>query len=255
MNARPCEFANAGLETIQGGEVMEETSLPRRGPIEGTSRVVRELLRTPRFKKTVNILLSELDPENTGLLVKTLMWEDPELFLSLFGATPDIANVAINGLLELSRQLSNFPPGLLASFLSVLMEGLEMESLGTAVGKVRDLLVEVRDSGGQPLVDSLTDLLRRFARGATGFTPVSGAPSVSADKVVDSVLPVLASAAARFGGEAAREGSETSAAVKKLADGVRDIASRNPEFMKSVVAPLVEAGKAALAGTDAGEGS
>jgi hypothetical protein len=68
-------------------------------------------------------------------------------------------------------------------------------------------------------------------------------------------LPVFASAAARFGREAAREGSETSVAVKKLAHGMRDIASENPEFMKAVVAPLVEAGKAALAGTDAGEGS
>lgn len=234
---------------------MEETSMPRRGPIEGTSRVVRELLRTPRFKKTVNILLSELDPENAGLLVRTIIWEDPEFFLSLFGATPDIANAAIIGLLELSRQMSNFPPRLLASFLAEILAGLDAESLGIAVWKVGDLLVEVRDSGGQPLIDSLTDLVRRFARGATGITPVAGAPAVPVDKVVENLLPVLASAAAKFGREAAVEGSQTSIAVKKLAHGMRDIASENPEFMKAVVAPLVEAGKAALAGTDAGEGS
>jgi hypothetical protein len=85
----------AVAEQDRGGGQMEATPVLRRGPIEGTSRVLRELIRTPRFKKTVGILIRELDPENAGLLVRTLMWEDPEFFLSLLGAAPDVINAGV----------------------------------------------------------------------------------------------------------------------------------------------------------------
>ncbi len=69
---------------------MSEEPIQPSGPIEGASRVLRELLRTPGFKKAVRTLITELDPENTALLVRTLMWEDPEFFLGLMGAAPSI---------------------------------------------------------------------------------------------------------------------------------------------------------------------
>ncbi|HEY5531820.1 MAG TPA: hypothetical protein VIK22_07450 [Candidatus Anoxymicrobiaceae bacterium] len=235
---------------------MEEASMPRRGPIEGTSRILRELLRTPRFKKTVSILLSEIDPENAGLLVKTLVWEDPEFFLSLMGAAPDFVNALINVFLELSRQFSSFPTGLLASYLSMIIDRLDAKSLGKVIGETLGLLGEVRDSGGQELVDSLASLLRRFAIGVSGAPPGAGSSVVPADAFVSALLPAIGSAAALLGKEASREGSETNLAVRKMADGIKEIAGENPDFMQAVVAPLVEAGRAVLAGTEAaGEGS
>ncbi len=235
---------------------MEEASMPRRGPIEGTSRILRELLRTPRFKKTVSILLSEIDPENAGLLVETLVWEDPEFFLSLMGAAPDVVNALINVVLELSRQFSSFPTGLLASYLSMIIDRLDAKSLGKVIRETLGLLGEVRDSGGQELVDSLASLLRRFAIGASGAPPGAGSTAVSADAFVSALLPAVGSAAALMGKEASREGSETNLAVRRMVDGIKEIAGENPDFMKAVVAPLVEAGRAVLAGTEAaGEGA
>lgn len=227
---------------------MDATPVPRRGPIEGISRILRELLRTPRFKKTIGILVSELDPENAGLLVRTLMWEDPEFFLSLLGAAPDVVNAGVNGLGELVRQLSNFPRGLLASFISIILEGLDAEGLGRALGDTRRLLGEVAVSGGEELLESLAGLLRRFAAGLTGSPAAPGSAPVSAEAFIDAVLPAAGAIAATLGREASREGSEVNLAVGRLADGVKRIASDNPEFVQSVVAPLVAAGKAALAG-------
>jgi len=234
---------------------MEETSMLRRGPIEGTSRVVRELLRTQRFKKTINILIRELDPENAGLLVRTLIWEDPELFMSVLGAAPELANAVSNAVLELSRQLSNFPMGLLASYLSMMMDNFDAKTLGKGVREMMQLLGDVRDAGGQELLDSLTGLVKRFAMGMSGAPPTAGATAVPTDALVAALLPALGATAATLGREAAREGSETNLAVRKLADGIRQVASENPDFMKEVVSPLVEAGRQALAGTQAGEGS
>ncbi len=232
----------------RGGGQMESTTVPRRGPIEGTSRVLRELLRTPRFKKTVGILLRELDPENAGLLVRTLMWEDPEFFLSLLGAAPGVANSVINGLRELVGQLSNFPPGLLASFVSIILEEVDAEGLGRAFGDAGRLLTDVQVTGGEDFLESVSGLVRRFAAGVAGTPTAPGALPLSAEEFVEALLPALGALAGALGKEASREGSEMNRAVRRLAAGVRQVAADNPEFMGSVVAPLVEAGRDALAG-------
>lgn len=240
---------------LTGGErMMEETTAKRSGPIDGTSRILRELLRTPRFKKSVNVLLSELDPENAAELVRTLMWEDPEFFLSLFAAVPDLANAVVAALLELSGQLGNFPPGLLASFLAIAVEKLDVEGLGRTVAGVSRLLAGVRDGGGPEFTDALSGALKRFARGLTGVTPAEDQPSVSLESAVIALIPVISSAVARFGSEAAREGSDANLAVARLAAAVEETAAANPLFVKSVALPLFEAGKQALRVAGAAEG-
>lgn len=234
---------------------MTEPKLPRTGPIEGTSRVLRELLRTPRFRKTVSILLSELDPENTGLLVRTFIWEDPEFFLSLFGAAPDITNVVINALLELPRQLSTFPPVMLTGFLEEAIGALDAEHLGEAVGRIWLLIVSLGESGGgEALAGAGSGFARGFKKGLAGVLSEACGENGAAG-FAERVLPAIGSAAAKLGREAAREGSETAAAVKKIAGGIRKMAMDNPDFFIAVVAPLVEAGRQALAGAQAGEGS
>jgi hypothetical protein len=50
-----------------------------------------------------------------------------------------------------------------------------------------------------------------------------------------------------MGEQAARQGSEMNELVSIVVDGVKAIADRNPEFMKSIVVPLVEAGRQVLA--------
>lgn len=235
---------------------MESTTVPRGGPIEGTSRVLRELLRTPGFKKTVGILIRELDPENAGFLVRTLMWEDPEFFLSLVGAAPDVANTVVSGLRELVGQLASFPPRLLAGFLSLILDGVDAEGLGRAVGDIGRVLTEVQVAGGGEFLESVSGLMRRFATGVAGAPISPGALPMTAEAFVEASLPAIASLAETLGKEASREGSEMNQAVKRLAAGVRQVAADNPEFMSSVVAPLVEAGRDALAGGGtAGEAS
>ncbi|MCJ7559535.1 hypothetical protein MUO79_02820 [Candidatus Bathyarchaeota archaeon] len=193
---------------------MSELPSPRNGPIEGTSRVLRELLRTPNFKKTVKILLNELDPENAGLLVRTAFWEDPEFFISLLGATPSLVNSMIEGTREFSTQMFSFPPRLLAGFMRGIIDDIDAESIGETAG---NLLVLLSRTAG-PQGDELGDARTRFWEGlGKGFKRSLG------------------------------DGAETASFVESLAGSIRAFARENPELMKNVVTPLVQAGRDALA--------
>jgi hypothetical protein len=193
---------------------MSEAPSPRSGPIEGAGRILRELLRTPNFKKTVKILLNELDPENAGQLVRTVFWEDPEFFISLLGTTPPLVNSLIAGIREFSAQMFSFPPRLLAGFMRGMIDDVDAESIGEAAGNMLVLLTRM---------SSLEDEELR-ASGARFWEGVGRGFKRSLDESVDMA-----------------------GLAESLAESLRAAARENPEFMRNVVVPLVKAGRDALA--------
>jgi hypothetical protein len=223
-----------------------EAQTPRKGPIEGTSRVLRELLRTPRFKQSVRIILRDLDPENARLLVKTLMWEDPEFTLSLLAAMPDILNAALASLDEMVAQGSTFPPVVLTGFIAGVVEQLDSRALGRAMGRALVLsssLSAVKD-------ETLADAAAGFWAGVgEGFA--EAVPTGAAGLALDALVPALGSTVSRLGASAADDASETRRLAAGLTDAVRTVASENPEFMQQVVLPLMAAGREALADAEA----
>jgi len=233
---------------------MSEETVRRGGPIEGTARVMRELLRTPGFKKTVRMLISELDPENAGLLVRTLMWEDPEFFLGLMGAAPSITNALVEGLLEMAGQLSSFPPSLLAGFLAGIVERLDGESLGEMTGATLALIIRLSELGDESLTDALVSTGRGVSRGMARSLSGDGDARGAAEVLLEKVLPLVASGVSRLGEEAKREGSDTARLVRGLAEGMKDIAGENPDFMERVIAPLAGAWRSSLEGFTDGDG-
>jgi len=231
---------------------MEEATIPRRGPIDGTGRILRELIRTPGFKKSVSALLSDLDPENTGMLIRTLVWEDPEFFLSLFGALPKVLNVLNEGLRELAVQLAVFPTATLADFLVDAMEEIDLETLGEGTALTLLVLLRAIEAGEGRIGEAAGNLGRGFASGmAKAASEEQGGGRNTSDLLLDTLVPMMSRAASRLGNEAAREGSETSKLVKGLVEGMRAVSKESPEFMQSMVVPLVEAGRQAIAGIEA----
>lgn len=224
------------------------------GPIEGTSRVLRELLRTPRFKASVGVLLRELDPENAGLLVRTLMWEDTGFTLSLLGAAPSLANALFFAADEFIGQASNFSPGMLAGFASGMIGQLDGRTLGHAIG--RGLVLSARMAAVDD--NGVAEAARGFWDGvgegiASSLPEGAEAGEGAAGLLLDTVVPVVGAAVSRLGAEAVKEGSEARRLVAGLAAGMKAIASENPEFMRQVVVPLVEAGRQALAEAEAAQ--
>jgi len=231
---------------------MQDIPAPRKGPIEGTSRVLRELLRTPRFKTSVRIILRDLDPENAALLARTLMFEDPEFFLSLVGALPALVNATIAGIDEMAAQASNFPPGVLTGFIAGIVADIDANLLGRAAGQTLALSARLAATQDPALTEATKDFWEGVGQGISASLPEGAAAGEgAAGLLLDTLMPLLGSTVERLGSQAVKEGSEARRLVRGLADSMRAIAEENPEFMKAVVVPLVEAGREAIAQAEA----
>lgn len=240
------------MRDLIGEPAMNEQVQQQKGPIDGAGRVLRELLRTPNFKKSVRLLITDLDPENAAVLVRILMWEDPEFFLGLLGATPSVLNAAVEGTREVALQLSAFPVPLLAGFLAGITEDLDAEAAGEALGLVVSLLSRVNAANDQSLGEAAAGAAegfrRGFVRGISGEEPVG-----AADRVLEAVLPLVEARIARMGEEAGRPDSDTARFVRGLAEGIEGMAERNPDFVEGVVKPLSEAWRSSMRCESGGE--
>lgn len=225
---------------------------PRRGPVEGTSRVLRELLRTPRFKASVRVILRDLDPENGALLARTLMFEDPEFFLSLVGATPALLNTAIAALSEMAAQAATFPPGVLTGFMAGMLEQIDARGLGLAAGQTLALSARLTATRDAELAKASSGFWEGVGAGIAESLPAgTEAGEGATGLLLDALMPLLGSLVSRMGSQAVKEGSEARRLVRGIAQSMRAIASENPEFMQEVVVPLVAAGREALAQAEA----
>ena len=139
---------------------MEEMS-SRPGVIDFSNRVVRELLRTPKFKAQFKAMLNSLDPPAAAELVRTLMWEDTELFLDLIGVLPELLNTLFIGGRELAEQLDKFPDPMLAAFFARVLGKIDGEALGRMMVALVDAYRRIRRVDGDPLGIN-SDLGRKY---------------------------------------------------------------------------------------------
>ena len=207
----------------------------RPGPIDGLARILRELIKTPRFRQSVGILISELDPEGARLLVRTLIWEDFAFFLSLAGSSPDVANTCVIALDELMAQMSKMPQPLLTDFASGVVGRLDGEALGSAMAGALELVASMSVAEDEGLRTSL-ERLRRDVAG--GFARDEGS---AAERLVEQTMPLVSAWMGRVGSESLVEGSPANRAVKAFSEGIRQAARGNPDFVEGVVTPLADA--------------
>lgn len=205
------------------------------GSIDALDRVMQELLKTPKFKEGVKIFLKSIDPQSTPGLVKTLMWQDPEIFLAVAGVAPDIVNSAILGGNELINQTEKLPPPLLAEFLSAFITKLNGEALGELLSSLIDLYSNTRElendslkSAAENFHDSLKEGLGKEGGGAYAT-------------ILTLLQPMIKEQIANLAKEAKEEKSETALLIKGLSQTIREAVKENPDFLTHVYTPLTEA--------------
>ncbi len=214
------------------------TVIETKGLIDAADRILRELIRTPKFKEGMVILLNSIDPPSARRLVRTLFWQDPGLLMSIMGSLPAIINVGSEALAEVADQMGNMPPLLLQDFLNRIFAGVDGAAVGEAAGGLTGMVLSLglsdKDGG---LAKSLSKLGKDFGRAyasAAGPAPLTGR--------LESWMAGIAANA--------KDGeSATHAFIQAAGKAIRD----NPDFVEHVLKPLLEpaltvpAGKGAAA--------
>ena len=100
------------------------------------SSVIKEILATPFVKDLIRSSLKSAACENDPSLVRTLLWEDPEVSLAVLSTLPHLANRCTGALAEAGREIDEkFSPDLLKSYLTAMGEEIDMNRI-TACSEV-----------------------------------------------------------------------------------------------------------------------
>lgn len=116
---------------------MTEMTLEKHGVSE---RMLRELIKSPKFKTSMKLLLSSADPETAKGLAKVMLWEDVEFFMGTASVMPALVNFLVALGNEVAVQLNGFPPPMLVAFMSQLAQGVDFEAMRAAVAEIKAVL-------------------------------------------------------------------------------------------------------------------
>lgn len=128
---------------------MEETTLEKRGLSE---RVLRELIRSPKFKASLKICAGGIDPATADGLAKALLWEDVETFMGTVSALPALVNFLVALAREVAAQLNAFPPPMLVAFMSQLVGNVDFAAMREAAVEIKAVLEKLA-----PVLDELKE--------------------------------------------------------------------------------------------------
>lgn len=201
------------------------TAIQTRGLVDAADRILGELIRTPKFKEAVLILLNSIDPPAARSLVRTLFWDDPALLMSLMGSLPGIVNLVGEALAEVAAQMSSMPAPLLQNFLDRVISGIDGAVMGEAAGGLVSMALSL-DLGDEDnlLAKSLSDLGEDFG---PAYTAAAGE-----NPLTQRLDAWMASAAAK----AKDKDSATHAFIQSAGKAMK----KNPDFVKHVLKPLLE---------------
>jgi len=117
-----------------------------------SERLLRELIKSPRFKASMKIFLANIDPETAKGLASSLMWEDVEFFMGTVSAMPALVNFLVALGREITAQLNTFPPPMLIAFMSQIVQGMDFKAMREAVVEFKAVLDRL-----EPVVEELKE--------------------------------------------------------------------------------------------------
>lgn len=181
---------------------MEEMEYPMGGSEEGRgglgARLLREIIRTPAFLEIIKTNARDFDPESAREVVRTVLWEDADLSLSLVGTIPELVNYLAAMVLELGKQMNTFPGGLLDRYVSQVVTEIDVELFEEYPEVFGPLLENVRFSEAAAVVVGKTvnalagALTRTAARNPDFLRDILG--QIDGRAVLRATLAVMRSA-------------------------------------------------------------
>jgi hypothetical protein len=144
-------------------------------PAEGG--VMKEVLSTPFVKDLMRSNLQNIKPDKTHPVVNALIWQDPEVILSVLGSIPSVVNSCTGALAEAGKQLNEkFSPILLRDYVGSILKDIDTEELkGLAeayaelIKNLWDASPEFREMAGKAITEDAPPLIGKGITSACRF--------------------------------------------------------------------------------------
>lgn len=139
--------------------------------------VMKEVLSTPFVKDIIRNNLQNIKTDKTHPLVNTLIWQDPEVILSVLGSIPPVVNSCTGALAEAGKQINEkFSPELLRDYVASILNDIdadEWKALAEAyvtLGKnLWEVSPEFREALGKAITEEAPPLIGKGISSACRF--------------------------------------------------------------------------------------
>ena len=203
--------------------IAEKSTTKMESPIDtAKSSVIKEILATPLVKDLIRASLKSATIESDPSFVRTLLWEDPEVFLSVLSTMPHLVNRFTGALSEAGREIDEkFSTELLKSYLTAMGNDLNTGNIIACAEvwrKITSNLWEASPEFRKTVADHLSQNLPRFL--GTGIT--------TAARFINEIDSQDQRAVSRFVSNTMdnMDGKEVEAAARILFNAVLDQKSR-----------------------------
>jgi hypothetical protein len=144
-------------------------------PAEGG--VIKEVLSTPFVKDIIRSNLQNIKPDKTHPVVNTLIWQDPEVILSILGSIPSVVNSCTGALAEAGKQFNEkFSPILLRDYIGSILKDIDTEELkalaesyATLIKNLWEVSPELREALGKAITVEAPPLIGKGISSACRF--------------------------------------------------------------------------------------
>lgn len=127
-------------------------------PAEGG--VMKEVLSTPFVKDLIRSNLQNIKPDKSHPLVMALIWQDPEIILSILGSIPPVVNSCVGALAEMGNQVNEkLSPELIRDYFASILDDIdtnEFKALAEAYTVLLKNLWEVSPEFREALAKAIT---------------------------------------------------------------------------------------------------
>jgi hypothetical protein len=139
--------------------------------------VLKEVLSTPFVKDIIRSSLQNRKTDKSHPLVVALIWQDPEVILSILGSIPPIVNSCVGALAETGNQLNEkFSPELLRDYLGSIINDIDtdefkalVEAYSTMIKNLWEASPELREAVSKAITQEVPPLIGQGINSACRF--------------------------------------------------------------------------------------
>lgn len=134
-------------------------------PAEGG--VMKEVLSTPFVKDIIRNNLQNIKPDKTHPVVNALIWQDPEIILSVLGSIPPVVNSCVGALAEVGNQVNEkLSSELIRDYFASILNDIDTEEFKaladaytTLIKNIWEVSPELREAVGRAITREAPPLI------------------------------------------------------------------------------------------------